>query len=187
MVPISDASFSHLRLRMWGAQAFHCPVCHALPAAAPPAVARPSPFQLSVSCSSRVSTAVGAGDTQKMLVSAPVAIFCSPPRFLAPIALSSCSNAHCAARRAGLTSIVYAFSWLRPITQSGAANTSKNVPFVDYANRSGYPFRSPVKKLKRLKMRLPTNVAGTSQMSWKITMVGDCVNLEIERVEDGAA
>jgi hypothetical protein len=23
MVPISDASFSHLRLRMWGAQAFH--------------------------------------------------------------------------------------------------------------------------------------------------------------------
>jgi hypothetical protein len=27
-----------------------------------------------------------------------------------------------------LTSIVYAFSWLRPITQSGAANTSKNVP-----------------------------------------------------------
>jgi len=24
-------------------------------------------------------------------------------------------------------------------------------------------------------------------MSWKITMVGDCVNLEIERVEDGAA
>jgi len=58
---------------------------------------------------------------------------------------------------------------------------------VDYANRSGYPFRSPVKKSKRLKMRLPTNVAGTSQMSWKITMVGDCVNLEIERVEDGAA
>ena len=43
MVPISDASFSHLRLRMWGAQAFHCPVCHALPAAASPAVARPSP------------------------------------------------------------------------------------------------------------------------------------------------
>jgi hypothetical protein len=42
MVPISDASFSHLRLRMWGAQAFHCPVCHALPAAASPAVARPS-------------------------------------------------------------------------------------------------------------------------------------------------
>ncbi len=36
-------------------------------------------------------------------------------------------------------------------------------------------------------MRLPTNVAGTSQMSWKITTVGDCVNLEIERVEDGAA
>jgi len=52
--------------------------------------------------------------------------FCSPPRFF--IALSSCSNAHCAARRAGSTSIVYAFSWLRPITQSGAANTSKNVP-----------------------------------------------------------
>jgi hypothetical protein len=24
MVPISDASFSHLRLRMWGAQAFRC-------------------------------------------------------------------------------------------------------------------------------------------------------------------
>jgi hypothetical protein len=66
MVPISDASFSHLRLRVWGAQAFRCPVCHALPAAAPPAVARPSLFQFLVTNSfSHSSGDIGlVNDTQ---------------------------------------------------------------------------------------------------------------------------
>jgi hypothetical protein len=77
MVPISDASFSHLRLRMWGAQAFHCPVCHALPAAAPPAVARPSSFQPLVTNSfSHSSGDIGlANDTQSEWGSAGASVF----------------------------------------------------------------------------------------------------------------